>query len=105
MMIKAVFGASFFLLAIAFGLFYFHLAQVSNFFIVRFDSLFGLTFLGGRMDILEILATGLVINLTNTILAWVFYSRDKFLAHLLSFFTLFFSLLILIAMGVIITIN
>lgn len=105
MMVKVILGASFLLLAIAFALFYFHLATVSNFFIVRFDSLFGLTFLGGRLDVLAILATGTVINITNTILAWVFYSRDKFLAHLLSFFTLFFSLLILIAMGVIITIN
>lgn len=105
MMIRAVFGASFLLLAISFGLFYSHLAQVSNFFIVHFDSLFGLTFLGGRLDVLEILITGLVINLTNSVLAWALYSRDKFFAALLSFFTLFFSLLILIAMGVIITIN
>ncbi|GEM_PF-2402169 len=105
MLLKIIFGVSFLLLGIATVLFYIHLGGVSNFFIVRFDSLLGLTFVGSRIDVWGILLTGLVVNLTNAMLAWVLSGRDKFLTHLLPFFTLFFSLLILISVGVIITIN
>ena len=105
MLNKAVFVASFILLAIAGVLFYVYLAGISNFFIVRFDSLRGMTFLGGKTDVLGILLTGFAIYLMNAILAGRLAKRDSFLAHLTSFSTLFFSLLILIVIGVIITTN
>ena len=105
MLTKYVFGLSFIILAVAFGLFYVYLADISNFFIVRFDSLRGMTFLGGRPDVFGILLTGLAIFLINLILSAVFSKRNPFFAHLTAFSTLFLALLILIAVGVIITTN
>jgi hypothetical protein len=103
--IKLIFAAGFLLLGIAFVLFYTHLVPLSNFFIIRFDSLRGINFLGEQKDALGILISGLSLNLINVFLAKTFYNRNKFLSYLLSFFNVFISLLILIWIGVIITVN
>lgn len=105
MLLKIIFGASLLLLAIATALFYIHLGGISNFFTVRLDTLTGINFLGGKEEVKGILISALAAILINGILSAKLYHRDRFLAHLLSFFSLFLALLILIAVGVIITIN
>lgn len=105
MLIKMIFGASLLFLIITSVLFYLYFAGISNFFIVKIDTLRGINFLGGKMDVLGILISGALLTAINIVLSAKLYYRDKFLANLLAFFTLFLSLLILISVGVIVAIN
>lgn len=84
---------------------YVKLADIDYLMVIHFDSYRGIDFLGDRGDVFGILTVGLVINLVNFLLAWGFYRREHFLAQLISYATIFISLLILIAVGVIISIN
>lgn len=105
MLIKLIFATSFILLITATVLFYLNLGHVSNFIVVGIDTVRGFNFLGSTSDIWAVLGVGAVINLINITLASVFWHRNRFLAQLLPFVSLFVSLLILIAVGVIITTN
>lgn len=105
MLIKLIFAASFILLAIATVLFYLNLGSVSNFIVIGIDTFRSINFLGSVKDAWGILITGGAILVVNAFLSAVFWKRDRFLAHLLPFAALFAELLILIAIGVIITVN
>ncbi|OGY63600.1 MAG: hypothetical protein A3E64_00140 [Candidatus Harrisonbacteria bacterium RIFCSPHIGHO2_12_FULL_48_16] len=100
-----IFGASFILLGIATVLFYIHLGGTGNVLVVNFDGFRGINFLGNFNDVFGILLTGFFILAINILLSWGLYKRNKFLAHLLPFATLFISLLILIAVAAIISVN
>ncbi len=73
--------------------------------VIHFTSGDGLDFLGSRMHVLGIVGTGFIIALVNTALSYVWYDRIKFFSYLLTFFNLLVGTLILIAMGVILTVN
>lgn len=93
------------MLVIATVLFYIHLGDVSNFFIVKTDTLLGINFLGGKNEVSGILISAFFIFFINLLISATLYKRDNLLAKLVPFFTLFFSLLILISVGVIVATN
>jgi len=105
MLTKIIFLASFLLLAVATVLFYLNLGSVSNFITIGIDTDRGINLLGRVSDVWGALGTAAAINFINIFLAAVFWHRNRFLAQLLSFVSLLASLLILIAIGVIITNN
>jgi len=93
------------LLLIAFGIAYFSLKDVEYLLVVHFTGGGGIDFLGTKGDIFNVLFSGLAASLVNVFLINVFYDRVRFLAYLFSFFNIVFSVLILIAVGVIISVN
>lgn len=97
--------ASFMLLLISFSWAYVAFADVEHLLIIHFDSFRGIDFLGNRSDVFQILWLGLLVNIINFSLVAVFYWRERFLAYLIGYFSSVFSLLILIATAVIISIN
>ncbi|MBI2024613.1 MAG: hypothetical protein HYT03_00785 [Candidatus Harrisonbacteria bacterium] len=105
MLIKPVFFLSFTLLALAAVLFYLNFNDAGNFLIVGIDVFRGINFLGSKWDALSILITGGAIFFINLVLALSLKKRSQFIANLISFSTAVISLLILMAIGVIISSN
>ncbi len=93
------------MLAIAFILFYIHIAPLGNFLLVGFDGFRGINFLGSVDDVRGILITGGIISAVNIALSWVLRKRDRFLAHLLPFLNLLIALLILMVITFIVVSN
>lgn len=93
------------LLIIGFATAYVKLAESNYLLVIHFDSFRGIDFFGSRGDVFGILLVGVAVNIVNFLLAYFIYQREKFLSQVLSWFSVFFSLLILIAVGVIISIN
>lgn len=93
------------LLAVGFGAAYVNLAEGDYLIVIHFDSYRGIDFFGTRAHVFGILWLGAALNIINFTLAAIFRRREKFLTHLLSWFSVFLSLLILIAVAVIISIN
>lgn len=102
--LRNAFLASIFILIVSFGLAVVHFRGVSDLLIIHFTPA-GIDIAGDFLDILVILLGGLAIFCVNTALAYALYSRVRYLAYLLSFFSVFSSVLILIAVGVIISVN
>lgn len=73
--------------------------------VIHFDSYRGIDWFGNKWDVFGILATGLFLGLVNFVLVGALHSYSRFLSLLLSFFTVFLMILILISVGVIISIN
>ncbi len=94
-----------FLLIAAFSFAYIRLADVQNLLIIHFDSFRGIDFLGSKSDIFGILAVNLAALAVNSWLAYALYYRERFISYLLSFSSAVISLLILIAVLAIISIN
>jgi hypothetical protein len=92
-------------LIVGFSVSYIRLADVQNLLIIHFDSFRGIDFLGDKQDVFGILAVGLAVMTVNGFLANVFYYRERFFSYLLSFSSVVLSLLILIAVFAIISIN
>ena len=90
---------------IIFAAAYVSFAENTDLLVIHFDSYNGIDFLGTRINVLEFLIVSLVINIVNFSLATAFYYRERFLSRLLAYFSVFFSLLILISTAVIISIN
>ena len=84
---------------------YSNLAEIQNLLIIHFDSFRGIDFLGDKNDVFGILGMGVVVLIINSFLANAFYWKERFLSYLLSFSTAVFSLLLLIAVLAIISIN
>ena len=97
--------ASLLFLVITFSIIFISLADLDHLLIIHFDSFGGIDFLGYRVDMYNILWFGLLVNLVNWFLVAAFYKQERFLSYLLGYFNVFFSLLILIAIAVIISIN
>lgn len=90
---------------IIFAAVYVSFAENTDLLVVHFDSYKGIDFLGTRVDVLGFLMVSLAINVINFSLAAAFYNRERFLSRLFVYFSVFFSLLILISTAVIISIN
>ena len=93
------------ILAAGFFIFGTNLWDNQNLLVIHFDSFRGANFFGDRRDVLDILITASIIWLINLVLANEFYLRERILSYLMAGSTLFFSVLILIAVNVIININ
>lgn len=81
------------------------LVKVNNLLILHFDSYKGIDFLGNKSDVFSIIGLAFVIIIINFILAKKIYYKERFLAYLLSIASPIFSLLILIGVFVIISVN
>lgn len=73
--------------------------------VIHFDIYKGIDFFGGKMEIFGIIISSFVILAINFFLADFLYYRQRFLSYLFSFGSLWIMVLILIAVGVIVSIN
>ena len=96
---------SFVLILIAFGTAYISLRNADYLLVIHFTGGRGIDFLGTKGDIFNVLFSGLAASLVNVFLIGVFYDRVRFLSYLFSFFNIVFGTLLLIAVGVIISVN
>lgn len=101
----AVFAASLVVLAVAFWFAYGNLADADSLLVIHFDSYKGIDFFGDRKDVFDILLTSGIIWLVNLVLANEFYFRERVLSYFIASATLLFTVLILIGVNVIISVN
>ncbi len=100
-----LFGFSIIIIIIGFSLFYVHLWDTNNLLIIHFESLKGADFLGTKMHVLGILVSGLIVNIINFLVSVTLYNRRKLFSYLVAVMNVLFSLLILLTIIVIISIN
>ena len=81
------------------------LADISSPLIIHFDVYKGIDFFGGKTKIFGILFSAFIMILINFFLADFLYNRQRFLSYIFSFGSLAISILILIAVSVIISVN
>lgn len=93
------------LIVISFGAVYVVLGEDSGGLIVHFDAVRRITKTGSIADLFSLIGAGAAIGIINFLLVWFFVKRNKFLAYLLAYFTVFLELLILIAILAIINVN
>ena len=97
-------ASAFFVLA-AFIWAWFSFFKINHLLILHFDSYKGIDFLGDKNDVFSITGISLIVILINFLLAKQMYYKERFLSYFLSFGSSIFSLLILIGVFVIISIN
>ena len=73
--------------------------------IIHFDSFNGIDFIGTKIQVFGIMIFGLIMLLINFFLADFIYSRERFLAYVLSFSSLVLGILLLIVIAVIGSVN
>ena len=82
-----------------------NLYKINNLLIMRYDSYKGIDFLGDKSDVYSLIGILAVMIILNAWLVNRVYFRERFLAYLLSFSSLVLSVLILIGVFAIISIN
>lgn len=82
-----------------------NLYKINNLLIMHFDGYRGIDFLGEKSDVFSLIGISISMIILNAWLANRFYFRERFLAYLLSFSSLVLSVLILIGVFAIISIN
>jgi hypothetical protein len=117
---KIIFIVSYLPLLVAIGLYFVFLSGVNHPLIIHFDKYNGIDLWGTPRDVFKIIIFGFVLNVINLGLARALRNRvviprvetskdsftlDRIFPYLLSFLNLFLSILILIAVGVIISVN
>ena len=100
-----IFGLSFLILLAILPFIYFKLAGGENFLVIHFDAYKGIDFFGDRLKVFGILISALAIVSVNLFLADFLYNRERFLSYFFCFGSFFLTILILIAIGVIISVN
>ena len=100
-----LFGVAAFLLLIGFSLYYVMLAGTEGLIVIHFLGGRGADFLGDKYDALSMLVTGSIITALNACIAGVLHGRNPVLARLTGLVTAFATLLIVIAISCIITVN
>jgi len=103
--LRAVFALSFLILLFGFIFAYLQVWDITSPLIIHFDVYKGIDFLGNRFDVFGILLTALVMIAVNLWLANFLYYRERFLSFVFGFVSLGLSILILIAISVIISVN
>ena len=103
--LRVVAGLSVLLLVIAGIIFYLGVGSITTPLVVHFDPYKGIDFLGGRMQVFGIIVAALVIILINLFLADFLDSRERFLSYIFGFASLELTILILIVISVIISLN
>ena len=99
------FAAALLFLVVAFGMAYVNILDNRNLLVIHFDAYRGADFFGDRRDVADILITGAIVLSINLWLANELYFRERFLSYALTVSTFLFSVLILVAIRVIISIN
>ncbi|MHB9019704.1 MAG: hypothetical protein ACYC3G_02420 [Minisyncoccota bacterium] len=82
-----------------------NLYKINNLLIMHYDGYKGIDFLGEKSDVFSLIGITMVMIILNTWLANRVYFRERFLSYLLSFSSLVLSVLILIGVFAIISIN
>ena len=103
--LRAVFGLSFLILLFGFIFAYLQVWDITSPLIIHFDVYKGIDFLGNRFDVFGMLFTTLVMIAVNLWLANFLYYRERFLSFIFGFVSLGLTILILIAVSVIISVN
>lgn len=101
----AIFTISFLLMLTGFFLAYIHLIDSDRPLIIHFDVFQGIDFFGVRNDVFTIILIAFTVILINLFLAIAIFERERFLSYILIIAGLFFSLLVLIAVAIIVSIN
>lgn len=84
---------------------YLNVAQLSSPIIFHFDKLNGIDVFGAKIDLWRFWLAGFMIILVNTILSHEFYYRERILSYILIGTNLLFSILTLIVVLLIVSIN
>lgn len=103
--LRSIFGLSLTTLIVSFVIGYFNFNKIDTPLIIHFDAYRGIDFLGEKTKILGFLISALVMILINMYLSDFLYRRERFLSYVFAFVSLIISILILIALGVIISVN
>lgn len=101
----ALFGVAALLLLIGFSLYYVNLAGTEGLIVIHFIGGRGADFLGEKYDALHMLFAGTAITIFNACLAGMLHNRNSILTRLTGMATAFSSLLIVIVLSCIITVN
>lgn len=96
--------AGFFLL-VSLGIFILSVVPISSRLILHFDALYGVRLFGTVSDVLWFWVFGLFMCGLNLFLAHVFYRRERIIAYLFIGTNIILSLLLLILMAVIASVN
>lgn len=81
------------------------LGGITTALIIHFDAYKGIDILAGRSTVFGILFSASAMLIINLFLADFLYHRDRFLAYILSFISLPLTILILIVISVIVSVN
>ena len=101
-----LFTLSLFIFFITSLMFVFFFGRATSPIVIHYDSWRGvIDFIGSRRHVLGVIATGFITLLINMILADFLYLRERFLSYAFGFFSLAFSILILMVLSVIISLN
>lgn len=103
--ITFLFGIALIIMIVAFSFFYVRLVDVEHLIIIHFESLRGVDFLGSKNEVIGILFSGLALNVINFLLASFLHNRQRLLSYLIGLMNIFISLLILLTIIVIISVN
>ena len=103
--LRAFFALSLTVILFTLAVMYVRVGSVRDPLITHFDAFRGIDATGGRANLFLIPLTGLLALALNMGLASVLYFRERFVAYLIAFATLGFSLLILIASFAIMSVN
>jgi len=79
--------------------------KINNLLIMHYDRYKGIDFLGDKSDVFSLIGISAVMIILNAWLANGVYFKERFLSYLLSFSSLALSILILIGVFAIISIN
>jgi len=72
---------------------------------LHYNVLFGVDFIGPWWKVLFLPLTSVIILLVNGLLGWALFSRDKFIAHILSTVSVIAAIFVFIAASLLIFIN
>jgi len=98
-------GLSFLILILSASLFYVQISPLEKPLILHFDSYMGIDFLGSKAQVFQIILSVFILFIINLFLAAFLYNRERFLSYMFVFVSLEIAVLILMAIGVIISVN
>lgn len=84
---------------------YINLAGINHLLVIRFDSFWGINYLGQKSDVWGILGVAAALSLINVWLSRVFYHRLLFFGHLFAWFNVLLWVLMFVAVSVILSVN
>jgi len=100
-----VFAVSFFIFLFAATFAFSKFFDISGPIIIHFDDFNGIDFVGGKAEVFGVLTVNFVMSMINFLLAEFIYQRERFMSYLISFATLVISILFLVVIAVIGSIN
>lgn len=103
--LRAVFAIIFFLLLFTAVFVFSKFLNASGPIIIHFDFFNGIDFVGGKGEVFGILAVDFAITAINFLLAEFIYQRERFMSYLISFATLVLTILFLIVVVAVSSVN